>query len=421
MEDGVIDEIPFLKELPPDTREIVTRLLLVLLTLAAVVVARIILTAIALRPLRRLTARTTTDIDDQALDAIVPAIRLILLAIALAICTQILGASRSVSLIVAHLTRSLVIIGIMLALYKLIDLFAPTGQRLFALTGLRIEDRLLPFFRTGVKLVIIVMALVILVQEWGYDVSGLIAGIGLGGLALSLAAQDTLANLFGFMAIVGDRPFDVGEYIVTPDVEGSIERVGLRSTQVRRLDQALISVPNNKLANSAILNWSRLSKRRVDYILRVAYDASSEDLRHLLVKIRDMLRQRPTVEPDSVVVYFIEFGDSALHILVRCYLKLADWGQFTAEKELINLDIMDLVNELGLSLAFPSSSIYIENLTDAFVGRDANPMQAELRETLLSPRQSALIRDEAHTQAAEELPPQTDENRHPGDEDDLPK
>jgi len=417
----VIDEIPFLNELPPDTREIVTRLLLVLLTLAAVVVARIILTAIALRPLRRLTARTVTDIDDQALDAIVPAIRLILLAIALAICTQILGASRSVSLIVTHLTRSLVIIGIMLAIYKLIDLFAPTGQRLFALTGLRIEDRLLPFFRTGVKLVIIVMAVIILVQEWGYDVSGLIAGIGLGGLALSLAAQDTLANLFGFMAIVGDRPFDVGEYIVTPDVEGSIERVGLRSTQVRRLDQALISVPNNKLANSAILNWSRLSKRRVDYILRVAYDASSEDLRLLLAKVRDMLRERPTVEPDSVVVYFIEFGDSALHILVRCYLKLADWGQFTAEKELINLDIMDLVNELGLSLAFPSSSIYIENLTDAFVGRDVNPMQAELRETLLSPRQSALIRDEVHTQAADELPTPPDENRHPGDEDDLPK
>src|SRR5947208_14792157 len=100
-------------------------------------------------------------------------------------------------------------------------------------------------------MIVLALALVIIIQVWGYDVTGLIAGLGLGGLALSLAAQDTLSNVFGFAAIVSDRPFVVGEYIKTKDVEGAVERVGLRSSRVRQIDQAIVAVPNNLLASSA--------------------------------------------------------------------------------------------------------------------------------------------------------------------------
>src|SRR5262249_35855949 len=132
------------------------------------------------------------------------------------------------------------------------------------------------------KLLFIVLAVLVIVQEWGYDPSGLIAGLGIGGLAISLAAQDTVKNLFGFTTIVGDQPFTVGDFIKTADVEGTVEHVGVRSTRIRRQDQAYVTVPNSVLANSAILNWSRLSKRWIDMTLRITYDASRSDILKLL-------------------------------------------------------------------------------------------------------------------------------------------
>jgi MscS family membrane protein len=210
--------------------------------------------------------------------------------------------------------------------------------------------------------VLVAFAAVIIIDEWGYDVNGLVAGLGIGGLAIALAAQDTLANLFGFTTIVGDSPFVEDEYIVTPDVEGVVESVGLRSTRIRQLDQAIVTIPNSKLSGSAITNWSRLYKRRINFVLGITYDATSHQMDELLKLLREMLTRREKVDPDSVVVYFINFGDSALEILVRCYVFESDWGRFTAEREAVNLAVMDIVESLGLSIAFPSQSIYVENI-----------------------------------------------------------
>ncbi|MDX1992122.1 MAG: mechanosensitive ion channel family protein [bacterium] len=407
----LLDRLPFLRDLPRTVQEVLLYLLVPVATLLLVALLRLILNLLIVRPLRRRAKATASTRDDLILDAIIPPLRLLLLAIALFISINLLGTNSSINTLVTHIVRTLVIVGLVVLIYRLVNLFSTTSTRLFALTGIQVEERLLPFFRVGVQLLLIAVTVVIIIQEWGYDVSGLVAGLGLGGLALSLAAQDTLANVFGFIAIVGDRPFDVGEYIVTPDVEGVVERVGLRSTRVRRLDQALISVPNNKLANSAILNWNKLEKRRVDYILNVTYDATSSDLRHLLTHLRDLLKTHPNVEPDSIVVYFIEFGNDGLKILVRCYLTIPDWGQFTAEKEQINLQVMDIVRDLGLSVALPSRSVYIENFPP---GYDVRPETPE--DELMSPRQRAVIQNAQDDQEAEALPPQP----QPGSETDLP-
>lgn len=419
----LLNRIPAFADLPDNTQDLIVRLLLFVLALVMIWVLRRALTAVIVRPVRKLIKRTGQQRDEEILDAVLLPMRYFVIAAALLVSVRILGIGDGVSQFVERIGRSIIIFGIVLLIYRLIDLFAPSSNRLFALTGLSIEERLLPFFRTGIKIVLIAITLVIIIQEWGYDVSGLVAGIGLGGLAISLAAQDTIANLFGFTAIVGDRPFDVGEYIVTPDVEGLVEHVGIRSTRVRRLDQALVSVPNNKLANSAILNWSRLSKRRVDYILGVTYDANSEDMRMLLHRIREMLKARPTVDPDSVVAYFVNFGDSSLEILVRAFVLLRDWGEFTAEREQINLEVMDIVSDLGMSVAFPSRSIYIENLPDFLLDSRAAPRQADVEHTRLSPRERAVLREEALKKElpnAEPPPPPTD-TQQLGDDGDIPE
>jgi len=382
----LLEETPIFEVLPTNLQELIIRILLVLLALLLIWGLRRVITLIVVQPLRGLAKRTGRAYDDQLLDLMLLPMRWFIIAIGILISAEILEVRGGLAVVIENLGRSFIILAILIFLYRLIDLLMPNAPMLARVTGIKVEERLLPFLRTAVKIVLMALGITIVLQEWGYDISGLVAGLGLGGLVLSLAAQDTVANLFGFSALVSDRPFDVGEYIVTPDVEGIVEHVGIRSTRVRRLDQAAIYVPNSKLANSAILNWSRLSKRRIDYVLGVTYDASSGDLRVLLHRIREMLSSQETVDPESVVVYFINFGDSSLEVLVRCYVLIADWGEFTAEKERINLLVMDIVNDLSMSVAFPSMSLYVENIGD-FPGA-STPDKIPPK---LSPRERALM------------------------------
>jgi MscS family membrane protein len=358
----ILDRIPLFEELSDPAKALIARVLFFFFVVILIILLRHLLTFIMVRPLRRLAKRTGFRQDDEIIKAMMTPLRLVVIAIAIFISASVFRVGDSLDLFFINVGRSFIIFAIFTAAYQFIDLVAPSSRQLARVTGLEIEDRLLPFMRTAIKIVIIALGMVVLLQEWDYDVSGLIAGFGLGGLAFSLAAQDTASNLFGFMAIVSDNPFQVGEYIIMPDAEGIVEHVGMRTTRIRQLDQAIVYVPNSSMANSPITNWSRLSKRRLDYTLGVTYDTTSGDMRVLVHRIRDLLKVQELVDPDSVTVYFMSFGDSALNILVRCYISIQDWAEFQAEKERLNLLIMDMVDELNLGIAFPSMSLYVENL-----------------------------------------------------------
>jgi len=312
---------------------------------------------LVISPLHGLAKRTESGWDDVVLHIVTVPARVIIIAIGLIVGAEILNVDVTTSLFVVHMARVFIIIAVLMAAYQIVDALAPSSNRLFRLTGLTINERLLPFMRTAIKLILIALALVIIIQEWGYDVSGLVAGLGLGGLAFSLAAKDTVENLFGFTTIVGDQPFMVGEFIKTADVEGTVEHVGIRSTRVRQPDQSYVTVPNSKLASSPILNWSRLSKRWYNTTLRIAYSASRQEIIELTTRIHAMLASREKVQTDSIVVNFINFGDFGLEILVRCYINLADWPSFTNERETINLEIMRIIEELGLKIGFPARAL----------------------------------------------------------------
>lgn len=362
----LMEQLPFFNDLSPEMRNIILRILLVVLVVLVIWGSRRLLAWLIARPLKWIANRSRYNLDDVVVNVVLQPVRYLIIAFGLAVSVRILGIEDGITIFIQAITRTLVIIALFLLLYRLVDLLAKNSSQLFTLTGLHVEERLLPFARTVVKVIIGALAVVIVVQEWGYDVSGLIAGLGLFGLAFSLAAKDTAENMFGFSAIVGDSPFNVGEFIKTPDVEGIIEHVGIRSTRVRRLDQALVTVPNSKLAQSPVLNWSRLNKRWYNTTLGVTYSASSDEIRELVRRIREMLASRPLVDPESIVVHFVDFGDSSLDILVRGYVMLANWGEFTAEKEQIHLAIMDIVADMGLAIAFPSRSLYIEQMPRRF-------------------------------------------------------
>jgi MscS family membrane protein len=343
--------------LSPDLRNNLVRVVLAAVALLLIWMLRRVLAALVLAPLRQLAKRSNARWDEILLDAIIVPARLIIMALGLAIGAQILQVDIQTNQFVQHFIRTLLIIALFLAAFRAINVLAPSSNRLFRLTGLTINERLLPFSRTAAKLILAALALVIIIQEWGYDVSGLVAGLGLGGLAFSLAAKDTVENLFGFTTIVGDQPFMLGEYIKTNDVEGTVEHVGIRSTRIRQPDQSYVTVPNSKLATAPVLNWSRLSKRWYNTTLRVTYDAKRSDLTQLMERIRTLLQEREQVERDSILVHFINFGDHGFEILVRCYINLADWEAFTAEKEAINLEIMSIFEELNLKIAFPARTL----------------------------------------------------------------
>ncbi len=348
------------------TRVALARILLVVLAFGVIWLLRSLLIWLLSKPLDNLLSRAGhADLDDSVREIINRPSSYVLFALALDLGARFLEVDSSIMDFVHNISRTLVIVAVATIIYSFVDVFVFSRRRLFLLTGVAVDEALIPFIRTGVKLLAWLLALVIIIQVWGYDVSGLIAGLGIGGLAISLAAQETLANIFGFATIVSDRPLVVGEYVKTPDVEGIIERVGLRSTRVRQLDQAVVTVPNSKMASSTILNWSRLAKRQINVTLGVTYATTPDQMETLLDELRRMLKQREAIDPNSVVVYFIEFGGSALNILIRCYVNFADWGAFTAEKEKILLEIMRVVQHTNLQIAFPSRSLYIENLSDS--------------------------------------------------------
>jgi MscS family membrane protein len=210
--------------------------------------------------------------------------------------------------------------------------------------------------------VVVAVAFIVLLEQWGFSISALIAGLGVGALAVSLAAQDTLSNFFAFTAIAGDRPFLVGDYIKTVDVEGTVENVGLRSTRIRQLDQALVSVPNSKLANSAITNWSRVNKRWINLTIGIPYTATPAQTDQVVTHIRGMLNSRTVVEQGSVQVFLFNIGVNSLEILIRAYVTLSDWSAFQLEKEQIQMHILRIIADAGLSILGPSSTLFIQGV-----------------------------------------------------------
>jgi MscS family membrane protein len=210
---------------------------------------------------------------------------------------------------------------------------------------------------------ILIVGFLTLVREWNYDVSGMIAGLGLGGLALAMASKDSLANIFGGFIILLDKPFGIGDWIQTAGIEGAVETVTFRSTKIRTVEQALVHVPNSNLTNVAIANFSRRGKRRANFTIGLAYSATKKQLTDCVAQIKAMLAQNGDLSQsagDNLVV-FSEYGASSLNINIIFFTLATDYLGHLTQKEAVNLAIMDIVEKLGVGMAFPSQSVYFEN------------------------------------------------------------
>lgn len=338
-------------QLASGLQDAATRLLLAMLALAFIWLIRRIVVRVVVAPMERRAAQSASKWDDIALSAINTPARLLLVAFTFGLLAEILQLDEALDNIVQHLIRSLVMIAIGLAVYRVLDIAAESSTRLLRLTGLDVSERLLPFIKTVTKAVIVALVLVIVVQEWGYDVSGLVAGLGISGLAISLAAQDTIKHLFGFTTIVSDQPFVVGDYIATPDAEGTVEEVGVRSTRLRQPNQSYITVPNAMLANAPVTNWSRLNKRQIDLRLVVDYAADYAQVEILLSRLRQLFGARDQIEHATAEVFFNGFGATGYEISAKAYVLFRDFRAYANEREAVNLEVLRILSETGVKLA----------------------------------------------------------------------
>ncbi len=361
----LLAQLPFLEDQPPLVRDIILNLLLIIICILIIIILRWVLTAILFRPLRVLAERTDSEVDDELLNQSLTPVRIAVVGLGIIFTVNLFRFGPEVQQIAETAGRSLIIGSVFFALIRMFAVVSLHPAFFRQITGLTIPDRLLPFLNTVVKYVIIALGAIFILQELDFDVAALIASLGVVGIGISLASQDTVGNLFGFAAIVSDDPFKVGDFIRTPDVTGIVEQVGMRSTRIRQLDQVLVTVPNNLLTNAVVMNLTRLEKRRFDVTLTFTYSTTSEQLRAVVEAIRELLLKTDDVDPESVIAHFVDFSSSSLDVRIICQILLADWREYTALKETLLLEIMGIVEDLDISFAFPSSSIYIEDMPGA--------------------------------------------------------
>ena len=212
-----------------------------------------------------------------------------------------------------------------------------------------------------IRIVIVSLLAVILISEMGYNINGIIAGLGLSGLTLSLAAQNTASNLFSGFEIVSDKPFDVGDYIATASGEGFVEDITMRSTRIRTRDDLLVTVPNSVLMKEAITNYSRMELgKAVRFTIGLTYDTSTEQLQKVCGDLRAFLEADEDVDNSIISVTFKEFGEFSQDIEILYFTKTTDKYENLKVRERINYEVRRIVEEAGAAFAFPTTTVHVK-------------------------------------------------------------
>ncbi|MBN2586862.1 MAG: mechanosensitive ion channel family protein [Candidatus Fermentibacteraceae bacterium] len=324
----------------------------------------IVLLALATRSvmksaLKRVGARMPGFTGALARDLIRPA-SFLLIMLGVYISISIHDLSPSIEDLVRKVFLFFLTVNLLWLLMRVVDAVAEQMSSVVDGTRSRMDDQLIPILRKLAKFLLIAIGIIFYMQSNGYPVSGILAGMGIGGLAMALAAQDSIAGIFASVVIFLDKPFMVEDFVEVNGVTGTVEEIGIRSTRIRTAEKTLVTLPNKEIMDSSINNFSRRPMRRAETTVGVTYDTTSDKMRNLLARLREMLDGDEMVDSGTVFVNFAGFGDSSLDIEMKYFITSADYRVWLERRELINLKIMDIVQDLGLSFAFPSTTVYLE-------------------------------------------------------------
>lgn len=228
------------------------------------------------------------------------------------------------------------------------------------------------------KLMVAALGMVAALSELGYPVAGMLAGLGIGGLALALAAQKTVENLFGSASLALDRPFGVGDFVKVEDFVGTVEAIGLRSTKFRTLDRTLVTIPNGRLADMRLESFSARDRMRLACTIGLEYKTTTRQMREVLAGLESVLRSHPRIWPEAVVVRFKEFAASSLDIEVMAWFETRDWPEFQLIRQEVLLQMTEVVERAGTAFAFPTRTVHLagESPEPKAVGKAASEPSA---------------------------------------------
>ncbi|WP_010276738.1 mechanosensitive ion channel family protein [Paenibacillus senegalensis] len=310
----------------------------------------------------RISRKTRSEFAPHLVLAFEKPVQVLFVIIGLFFALQALGIpfNATTNVFIYRAFRSAIIVLIVWAIFNLSASSSNWIKAISKKFNFDIDQILIPILSRVIRGIIILLGISIIAQEWGYEISAFIAGLGLGGLAFALAAQDALKNIFGGVVIITEKPFSIGDWIQTPSVEGTVEEITFRSTRVRTFAQALVTVPNSTLANEAIMNWSRMGIRRITFELPVAYTTPRASLERSLERIREYLKNNPDIDQRTIFVQFDGFADRGYNLYFYFFTKTTVWGEWLDIKEQCNLKITQILEEEGVAIALPSTSVYFK-------------------------------------------------------------
>ena len=284
-------------------------------------------------------------------------LRLLQFTIAVGIGLHFFALPEAVASVASRLLLVLLTAIVAFVLVKLVDVFIAFLRPRIAESESRLDDQLLPVLSGALKAFILVIVAVLILQNSGYSISGLLAGLGLGGLAVALALQPTLANVFAAITIFVDRPFHIGDGVRVAGVSGSIESIGLRSTRMRTSEGTLVTLPNSTIVNAHVDNLQVRPTRRTNFTIGVTYDTSSEKLKKSVAILRDVMDQHAGTETSRA--HFKSYGESALILDVAHWCKYLDYSEYLSCMEEINFEIKRRFEDEDIEMAYPTQTLHL--------------------------------------------------------------
>ena len=308
--------------------------------------------------LRRWAARTKTRTDDLMVELLHGPVKIITFVLLLHIGLRVFSWPEAELKVISTLLKLVVAATLTYLGIKFVDLFMGLWQqRVESAQDGMLDMHLFPILRKTCKIFVVIVAVLVTSQNLGMNVTGLLASLSIGGLAVGLAAQDTLSNLFGAVAIFADKPFRVGDRIQLDSIDGTVEAIGLRSTRVRNLDGYLVSIPNKNMASANIVNVSKRPNIKTVMNIGLTYDSPSHQIERAMQIIEQIYRPHPKTA--DLLISFNKFESSSLNILVVHWWNSTDFKEYLLGFQKLNLELKRQFDDAGISFAFPSQTVYL--------------------------------------------------------------
>ena len=315
---------------------------------------------LVIKVLEPLTKRTKNNYDERILHGLKGPLTFVFIIIGTRLFFALLFLETD---FINNIINSMIAYNVFWALYSLTYALRGVVYHFTARINPELSYEVGNFILAIIRGIVLTIGLASILQVWGINVGGLLAGLGIGGLAFALAAKDTAANLFGSVALLLDKSIKIGEWVKIGNVEGTVEDIGMRTTKIRSFQKSLITLPNQVIANSPIENFSRRGIRRIKMTIGVTYSTTSEQMEQILIDIKEMLQKHKNIaQKETMLVNFNSFDDSSLGIYIYTFTNTSNWANYMDIKEDVNLKIMKIVEQNNSDFAFPSQSVYLESM-----------------------------------------------------------